>query len=267
MRHDKRALLLVLGLASVACSHDPQIMQPSPSSTTPHVSDKPGQSKEDAAKIWVQLGQHYLELGKLELAKEDLLKALKFDPKSIDAHTVLATLYDRVGDHASAEQYYREAADLAPTSATVNNNYGLYLCKVGKFELAQKRFDIAKSDGFSKEPDLVYLNSGTCVLLANGPADIAESDFRRAIELNPNNGQALFQLASVLYKKNDYFKARAYVQRFDALGQANPDALLLARNIEVKLGNAEAARDYAQRLHDQFPDSAQTHSLDAASTP
>ena len=73
-------------------------------------------------------------------------------------------------------------------------------------------------------------------------------------------------LASVLYQKNDYFKARAFIQRFDALGQASPDALLLARNIEVKLGNAGAARDYAQRLREQFPDSTQTRSLDGASS-
>jgi len=71
----------------------------------------------------------------------------------------------------------------------------------------------------------------------------------------------------VLYDKNDFFKARAFIQRFDALGQPSPDALLLARNIEVKLGNNSAAHDYAQRLREQFPDASQTHSLDAASTP
>ena len=40
-------------------------------------------------------------------------------------------------------------------------------------------------------------------------------------------------------------------------------ALLLARNIEVKLGHADAARSYADRLRKDFPDSNQTHSLDA----
>ncbi|HEX7917565.1 tetratricopeptide repeat protein, partial [Rudaea sp.] len=70
-----------------------------------------------------------------------------------------------------------------------------------------------------------------------------------------------FQLANVLYQKNDFFKARAFVQRYDALGQPSPDALLLARNIEIKLGHVDAARDYAQRLRDQFPDSEQARTL------
>ena len=264
MRHDLRAFLAALSLAIVACSHEQTVMPP-PQPTT--AAPKKAKTPQESAAIWVQLGQHYLELGKYEIAREDLEKALKFDPKSVDAHTVLATLYDRVGDRTSAEQHYREAAQLAPTAAQANNNYGLYLCKLGKFDEAQKHFDIAKADGFYQSRDIVYLNAGTCILLANGPKDSAEADFRRALELNPSNGQALYQLASVLYDKNDYFKARAFIQRFDALGQPSPDALLLARNIEVKLGNSDAARDYAKRLREQFPDASQTHSLDAASTP
>ncbi len=96
--------------------------------------------------------------------------------------------------------------------------------------------------------------------------DKAESRFpaRHIEELNPNNALALLYLAKVLYTKNDFFHARAFVQRFEALGQPNADALLLARNIEVKMGHADAARDYAQRLHEQFPDSEQTRSLDTA---
>jgi type IV pilus assembly protein PilF len=264
MRRELCALLAALGMATAACSR--QEIMPAPASSTNPGSSKTQRTPEQSAAIWVELGQHYLQLGRLEIAKEDLLKALKFDPKSVDAHTVLATLYDRVGDRASAEQHYREAADLAPAAGATNNNYGLYLCKLGRFAEAQKRFDIAKADGFYDARDLVFLNSGTCILLAKGPIDAAESDFRQAVELNPKNGQALFQLASVLYDKNEFFKARAFIQRFDALGQPSPDALLLARNIEVKLGNAGAARDYAKRLHEEFPDSTQTRSLDAASS-
>ena len=265
MRRKLRMVLAVLSLAIVACSHE-QTLPPPQQPNLPSASKKPRTPQESAA-IWVQLGQHYLELGKYELAKEDLQKALKFDPKSVDAHTVLATLYDRVGDRTSAEQHYREAVQLKPAAGAENNNYGLYLCKLGRFDEAQKHFDIAKADGFYTAGDIVYLNAGTCILLAKGSKDTAEADFRRAVEVNPKNGQALYQLASVLYDKNDYFKARAFIQRFDALGQPSPDALLLARNIEVKLGNTGAARDYAQRLREQFPDAEQTHSLDAASTP
>jgi type IV pilus assembly protein PilF len=220
----------------------------------------------DTAKPFVELGQRYMEMGKLEMARDNLLKALKYDPKSVDAHTLIATLYDRVGDTAQAEQNYREAVQLSPKTGATNNNYGLYLCKLGKYAEARKYFDATFADGFYAAPDKAsaYTNAGTCELLGNGSLDAAETDFRNALALDPNNGQALYQLASVLYRKNDFFKARAFVQRYDALGKPNPDALLLARNIEIKLGHADAAREYAQRLRDEFPDSQQARSLQPA---
>jgi type IV pilus assembly protein PilF len=252
-----RKLLIGIGLCALlsACLTTTQ---------SNHPSLKAGATKEDTARPFIQLGQKYMEMGKLEIAKQNLLKALVYDPKSVDAHTVLATLYDRVGDQQAAEQNYREAAELAPKAGGVNNNYGLYLCKVGKFVESRRYFDIALADGFYSDRATVYTNAGTCQLLGKGSLDQAESDFRHALESDPGSSQALFQLANVLYQKNDFFKARAFIQRYDALGQPNPDALLLARNIETKLGHADAAHDYAQRLRDQFPNSEQAHTLDSS---
>jgi type IV pilus assembly protein PilF len=226
---------------------------------------KHDETPEDRARPFMQLGQRYMEMKKYDLARENLLKAIKYDPRNADARTVLATLYDRVGDPQAAEDNYRMAAEFAPRSGSANNNYGLYLCKRGKFDLSRKYFDTALADGFYSDKAMVYTNAGTCQLLGKGSLDVAEGDFRHALELSPNSPQALYQLAEVLYQKSDFFKARAFIQRYEGLAeQANPEALLLARNIEIKLGNADAARDYARRLHDQFPDSEQTRSLDAS---
>ena len=222
---------------------------------------KSQETPADRARAFLQLGQKYMELGKLELAKDNLLKALNYDPKSVDAHTLLGTLYDRVGDRNQALQHFRDAALLAPKAGAENNNYGMYLCKLGQYAEARKYFAAALADGFFTAKASVYTNAGTCELLGKGSLDQAEANFRNALALEPSNAQALFQLASVLYQKNDFFKARAFVQRYDALGQPSPDALLLARNIEIKLGHADAARDYAQRLRDQFPDSEQARTL------
>ena len=52
--------------------------------------------------------------------------------------------------------------------------------------------------------------------------------------------EALFQLASALYEKGDYFKARAFMQRFESVGQPRPESLMLGRNIELRLGNGGA---------------------------
>ena len=85
---------------------------------------------------------------------------------------------------------------------------------------------------------------------------------RTALDREPDNAEALFQMATVSYLKNDFFKARAFIQRYEGVGQQSADALLLGRNIELRLGNGKASQEYTRRLRDKFPDSQQARSLD-----
>ncbi|MEO8803566.1 MAG: type IV pilus biogenesis/stability protein PilW [Rudaea sp.] len=230
-----------------------------------HLSgDSSSDKRVEAARVRMELGQRYMQEGKLEIALDNLNKALQYDDKLVDAHTVIAVLYERIGNLKAAEQHYARAAELAPKSGDANNNYGVFLCAEGKFTEAQKYFSAAMRDPFYKTPDVLLTNAGTCLVdhANSSNYDEAERDFRNALQANPKNGAALFYMAKVLYLKNDFFHARAFIQRFESQGKPDPAALLLARNIEVKLGHVDTAHDYAQRLRKDFPDSTQTHSLD-----
>jgi len=222
--------------------------------------------EQDAVDTRVALGKAYMQQGKYELAQENLLKALERNPNSVDAHTVIAVLYERLGNPKAAEQHYARAAELAPKAGDTNNNYGQFLCGTGRYDEAQKYYSRAMEDPFYKTPAILYTNAGTCLADHGGEAQLgqAEKYLRQALEVDPNNALALYYIARVLYTRNDFFHARAFIQRFETLGKPDPAALLLARNIEVKLGHAQSARDYAQRLHKDFPDSEQTRSLDGA---
>ena len=261
-----RFILVATSLLLAACGSSNEIRHMSDSKTS-NVTESKADKKEDAARVRVQLGQQYLQQGKLEYALENLQKALEYDPNFVDAHTVIAVLYERIGNPKAAEEHYARAAQLAPKSGDANNNYGQFLCAARKFVQAQQYFTAAMADPFYKTPDVLYTNAGSC-LMKEGSAhlDDAAADFRKALESNPKNGVALFEMANVLYQKNDFFRARAFVQRFEALGAPDPAALLLARNIEVKLGHADSARDYAQRLRESFPDSEQVRALDSTTS-
>jgi type IV pilus assembly protein PilF len=218
--------------------------------------------KQDAARVHTELGQKYMQQGNLKTALEDLNKALTYDPDYADAHTVLGVLYERIGDAKQAEEHYRRAAQLRPKGGSELNNYGAFLCKVGRYDEAHDYFDRAIADPFYNTPDVALVNSGTCLLKA-GKLDPAESALRAALDRSPNNAEALFQLASVLYEKGDFFKARAFMQRFESVGQARPESLMLGRNIELRLGNSGAASDYTRRLLQSFPESQQARALNA----
>lgn len=225
----------------------------------------PENPKTKAATLYTDLGQKYMAQGKLEVALENLNKALAADNNHADAHTVIALLYERIGDNAKAEQHYRRAAELKPKSGNENNNYGAFLCKIGRYDDASVYFVRAISDPFYKTPAVALTNAGTCAI-KGGKLEVAETDLGAALDREPNNSEALFQMATVLYLKNDFFRARAYIQRYEEVGQQSADALLLGRNIELRLGNAKASQDYTGRLREKFPDSQQARSLDASAT-
>lgn len=220
----------------------------------------------DAARIHTELGQQYMANGDLQTALEKLTKALQFDPSYAPAHTVVAVLYERIGKLPEAELHYRRAVELEPSKGDANNNLGAFLCKTGRYAEGESYFAKAVADPFYQTPDVAWTNDGLCRLGAQDRAG-AEASFRRAVERNPQNGEALLQLANVLYLNNDAFRANAFLQRYDALGRPTPVALKLGHDIESRLGNKDAALNYRRRLQSQFPDSEQAHALDATARP
>lgn len=224
------------------------------------------EQQENAAQVHTELGQRYLQRGQLETALEKLKKALNFDPEYVPAHTVIAVLYERIGKLALAEQHYRRAVELDPDKGATNNNLGQFLCKIGKVDESLKYFSKAVSDPFYQTPAAAYRNAGTC-LLKIGQTEQAIQQLRNALQLEPNNADALFQMANALVQQKDYFHARAFIQRFEALGQPRPESLMLGYQIEMGLGEREVAREYATKLRSQFPDSEQAHSLESQHSP
>lgn len=222
-------------------------------------SDSRDQARE-AASANTQLGQSYMKQGKYEVALEKLQRALALDPDFVDAHTVIAVLYENIGDSNQAEQHYRRASQLKPKGGDEANNYGTFLCKLQRTDEAEKYFQIALVDPFYKTPDVALINAGTCFAGA-GKYDAAERTLRTALERHPDSADALFQMASVQYARGQNLKARAFMQRLDATGAIGPDALLLGRNIEAKLSDATASAEFTRRLMHDYPKSPQAKSL------
>lgn len=220
------------------------------------------QQAQDAARIHTELGQHYMQIGDLQSALAKLKLALQFDDNYAPAHTVIAVIYERINDLPDAEKNYRRAVELEPKKGMSNNNLGAFLCRIGKSSEALAYFRRAVADPFYATPDVAWTNDGICRLHMNDRAG-AEASFRHAIDVNAKNGEALYQLANVMYLNNDPFHASAFLQRYEALGKTSPAALKLGYDIELRQGDTDAARNYNQRLQSQFPDSKQARALNA----
>jgi type IV pilus assembly protein PilF len=209
--------------------------------------------RQQAAEIQVKLGRGYMEQKQYETAHEKLEKALQLDPDSVDGNTLMAVLFERINRPKLSEKHYRRAVELDPEDGSTNNNFGAYLCRLGRYAEADTYFRQALEDPFYKTPGAAAANAGVCASLAGDHAR-AETYFRKSLETTPNDPSLLYEMALLNFRREDFLRARAFMQRFEAAGRPDAAALDLAGQIEERLGDAAAAAKYRERLKTEFPD-------------
>lgn len=214
----------------------------------------------EAAKINIQLGQAYLSQGKLDMAMDKLKKAIDLAPRNPDGHTVIAVLYEQLGNVEMAGKHYQEARRLAPESGLTANNLGRFLCSRGQYDKADALFASALMDPFYRSPETALLNRGSCAMSA-GKLDLASESLRLALERSPDMPDALYQSAVLAMQRKDSLRARAFIERYLSAAAASPQALAFAIEIERALGNERAVARYRERLVQEFPESAEAESL------
>jgi len=222
-------------------------------------------SQFSPAAVNMKLGVAYLKQGKMKVALEKLQRSLYFDPDYVDAHVSIAVLYERIGEPEKAEKHFLSAVRLAPKNPMVRNNYGTFLCRGGRVEQAQKNFLAAVKNPFYDTPEVAYTNAAICAWDHARDAS-AEHLFRQALDRNPKFASALISLAELLESKGAPFKASAFLQRYEAVGQPTAQSLWLGWRIETALGATDVSTQYRQKLLNQFPDSAQAKKLQKGDT-
>jgi len=232
------------------------------SSNSPFQSDKV--SMKQAAQDNVALAIQYLKVGNRNAAMEKIQKAISEDPDSANAYTAEALIYNIDGEPDKARDAYKTAMRKAPDDPEIKNNYAIFLCQHGKPKESIDYFMTAANDPHYSTPDGAYSNAGLCATLIPDMV-LAEQYFRKALVMNPNMPEPMYQLAEISYNQKKYLSARAFIERFDALApNSRPDVLLLGVNNERALGNRQGAADYAKRLLKLYPTSQQAQQLTQA---
>ncbi|NIP72981.1 MAG: type IV pilus biogenesis/stability protein PilW [Gammaproteobacteria bacterium] len=237
-------LIAALALLAVACAPQP---------TREEGAQRP-------AQINVELCKAYINEEDYELAKAKCEKALAQEPDYAPAHGAVAELYKRLGEYDKADRHFERAIRLDPDDSRTRNNYGVFLCIRERLGEAEEQFLKAVRNPLYETPHHAYTNAGVCALRA-GDMTKAEKYFRAALRSDPRLPLALFQMALVSYEQEDYFQARAYVQRYMAAGRQTAASLWLGIRVERKLGDKDAASSYALKLKSNFPDSEETRLL------
>jgi type IV pilus assembly protein PilF len=228
---------------------------------------KSGESEsEKAASLNKQLGTVYLRQGNLALAKEKLERAEKYNPRDPEIHTVLALLYERLDIPAEVDAHYKTAIRLAPKNPQVQNNYAVYLCRAGRTDEGVKRFLESARNPLYRTPETAYTNAGVCLRAAKR-YDEAGKVFERALQIRPNNAEAIYQAADLEMERGRIAAGREQLDRYLASNEATADLLLLGVRMSRAQGDRMAEEKYTRRLRIEFAGSEQLRSLEPKRNP
>ena len=218
------------------------------------------QNRDQAAAVNTELALAYMRENNLTAARDKIEKALEQNSKTARTQMVAGFLYDRLGEQRKAKGHYDQAVKLAKGDPDVLNNAGAYFCRTGDYKRGEALILQAATSALYRTPDVAYGNAGRCARGDGRPAE-AEQYFRKALSINPKQGDALWQMAEIAQGHGNFLQARAFLERYDAVAASTAATLWLGRSIELGLGDKEQAARYAQRLRNEFPTSEEAARL------
>ncbi len=230
---------------------------PLPESESERTKSTTSDTDENArgrARIHTDLAVNYLEIRNLGVALEEAGIAQRADPSYAPAFNVAGLIYMELKDERMAEESFRQALRINHRDADTNNNYGTFLCDRKREVEGIKHFLVAISDPLYQNPDRSFVNAGVCSR-RRGDLPGAENYFRNALKLQPNQIQALYQLAEMSYARASYAEARSILARLVPVAAGSPEILWLMLRTERRLGDGNALDSLAHQLRTNFPNS------------
>lgn len=240
-----------LTLLLAACATAPGGVAPNAQAERPLSDLVPTTASEARAKVHVELGMAYLQAGRFDVALDEAAVALDESASYAPAFHLKGLVYMLVEDNRQADSNFRQALSQAPGDPDFNNSYGWFLCTQGRESDGLERLALAARNPYYRTPTRSYTNAGLCHLRTGDDA-AAVIQFQRAVDADPSNAQALYNLASIAYRQGDFAGARAHLIRLHQQSNPTPESVWLGLRTERRLGNTEAEASYAAQLRSRF---------------
>jgi type IV pilus assembly protein PilF len=212
------------------------------------------------AKLHTELGSLYFQDGNMTVALDELRIALEADSAYAPAYNVRGLVNMYLRELVQAESDFKRALNLADGDPEINNNYGWFLCQIGREKESIAYFQRAIRNPLYQTPERALLNAGQCSQKM-GESNTAEDFFERALRLSRNNPQALLQLAAINYQRSNLATAKSLLAELLRQTDPNSAVLWLALRIERRLNDRAAEANYASQLRRKFPDSTEYKEL------
>ena len=130
--------------------------------------------------------------------------------------------------------------------------------KLNSLDYTGARDDLQKADELNPKLPEAHCSLGLA-LLGLSQADAAEGEFRKELEVDPNNFAAVMQLA-ILAKQNQRFEeSRKYLTRSLSLRPGDPAVLYQSATVDISSGKLEEGRRELEDLIKASPEFTEAH--------
>ncbi|GLS89769.1 type IV pilus biogenesis/stability protein PilW [Psychromonas marina] len=207
-----------------------------------------------ASETRIKLALVYLRKDDMQSAKQNLDKALEYQPNSANVLRIFAYYYQRVNENETAEEYYKKSLRIDSKNADTYNNYGTFLCSLTRYEEAEKAFLKAVDQTTYTGVANTYENAAVCAEQAMA-TEKAIFYYQYALSHNPNKSYINLSLAKLNIDKQDYSAARLNLFNYQKQSKTSAESLWQWIRLSYATQKGASLSKYAGQLLEQFPDS------------
>jgi type IV pilus assembly protein PilF len=259
----KRWIAVAVALSAFTLAGCAGLNKPQDNADDPSQSGTATSNEDPAryrARIHTELGANYLQRAQYVVALEELREAIRIDPRYGLAHSMTGLVHANLGEDVKAEASFRRAIEVAPNEGDIRNQYGSFLCGLGRADDGIAQFEAALRLPLYQTPQVALENAGSCAL-ASAKIRPAETYFGRLVQLFPFNSRGYQGLAAVALKTARFDEVKKQVDLGLRTQQVTPQLLFYGVCAERKLGNKAREDEHRALLKARFAD---TPFVDAA---
>ncbi|HMK34009.1 MAG TPA: tetratricopeptide repeat protein [Desulfomonilaceae bacterium] len=189
------------------------------------------------------LGNLFLNQGKLQPAAAEFQTASRLDPQEVSPLVNLSIVQARMGEFGNADESLKRALLIAPKNAPAHFNMGLLKAEQNDLAAAEKHLRLA----LAADPRLGEAAYNLSVILAKDRPDEAIAWSRKAVDLRPRELKYSYTLAFHQQLKGDLPAAAQTLEELIVRNSTYTNAYLLLGDIYEKQGQTKQAAEVYRR--------------------
>jgi type IV pilus assembly protein PilF len=223
----------------------------------------PAKAQMDARiQAHLDLATAYLHAELFSLAMLETDQVLAVSPQLPEGFGLKAVIYQKQGRLALAGSFFQKASHLAPRSAQIAHNWGVFECEQGFFESAFLKFELAQRHSEGLERDKSLWVWGVC-LLQNQQWEAAHLKMNESFLRQPGFISEALVLASLKIQLGRDAEAEKILDKVNDSPSVSAQSLWLSVQLAQRQNQAVKKNHWGKMLGLLFSNSVQWRAYQA----